>query len=120
MPRVVVASIPGVSSRENEDAVALGDGVAVVVDGAGLPKDLRRGCRHSVQWHAENLATAFRDHLELLGIHTPAALTSAADPDELNVLIASIRHAEERAGELVEQAIKQHDDATIVAANFEH
>lgn len=276
MPKVAVASIPGDTARENEDAVALGDGVAVVVDGAGLPKELRRGCRHSVRWYAGNLARAFRDHLvrldsempdalaaaisdvaashsvdcrpeegspsatvaawrahedsveylvlcdasvvlafrdgsvaevtddrisratqpvidqflrdvsrnsgvittddkrsarlaaveqtrnreggfwcchtdpaaafaaihdrtdrdilravvaasdgatrgyQVLGIHTPAALTSAAGSDDLTALIASIRDAEERNGVLVQQAIKQHDDATIVAATFDH
>lgn len=274
MARVAVVSIPGNTARENEDAVALGDGVAVVVDGAGLPKGLRRGCRHSVRWYAESLATAFRDHLNrrntdmsaalaaaitdvttahgpdcrpdegspsatvaawradgdaveylvlcdasvvlafhdgsvlevtdnritsatepvidrylrdvqrsgavtpddrraarraaveqtrnrdggfwcchtdpaaalaaihgrvkrdalravvaasdgatrgyhLLGIHPPAALTTAAGPDDLNALIESIRHAEELTGELIQQAIKQHDDATIVLANFD-
>lgn len=77
MPRVVVASIPGDSAHDNEDAVALGDGVAVVVDGAGLPKDLRRGCRHSVRWYAESLAAAFRDHLERRDSDMPAALAAA-------------------------------------------
>lgn len=32
---------------------------AVVVDGAGLPRSLRAGCRHSVSWYAEQIATTF-------------------------------------------------------------
>jgi hypothetical protein len=63
--------------RENEDAFALGDGVAVVVDGAGLPKELRRGCHHSVRWYAEQLAACFREHLERRDSTMPQALAAA-------------------------------------------
>lgn len=50
--------------RESEDAIAIGEGVAVVVDGAGLPKSMREGCRHSVSWYARTLAEALREWLE--------------------------------------------------------
>lgn len=52
-----LAALPG---RENEDAAASGDGIAVVVDGAGLPKSRRRGCGHSVSWYSRMLAESFR------------------------------------------------------------
>src|SRR5690606_23996452 len=37
-----------------------GDGVVVVVDGAGLPADLRAGCCHSVAWFASSIASSFQ------------------------------------------------------------
>ncbi|WP_309128387.1 protein phosphatase 2C domain-containing protein [Microbacterium sp.] len=60
----IVYSLPAEPGRESEDACAVGDGVAVVVDGAGLPKDMRLGCSHSVAWYARILAEAFRMRLE--------------------------------------------------------
>lgn len=44
---------------ENEDAVAFGEDVVVVVDGAGLPAQLRAGCVHSVAWFARSIAQTF-------------------------------------------------------------
>src|SRR3954470_13562890 len=39
--------------------MVIGDGVAVVVDGAGIPADLRAGCEHSVEWFARSVAQVF-------------------------------------------------------------
>lgn len=60
----VVFSLPVEPGRESEDACAIGAGIAVVVDGAGLPKSSRRGCGHAVAWYARMLAEAFRVRLE--------------------------------------------------------
>ncbi|MDH2444209.1 protein phosphatase 2C domain-containing protein [Amnibacterium sp. CER49] len=49
-------TVPADLAAPNEDAFALGNGIGVVVDGAGLPKELRAGCRHSVAWFARFLA----------------------------------------------------------------
>lgn len=49
-------SAPARPDRDNEDAVWTGDGVVVLVDGAGLPQELRAGCRHSVTWFARTVA----------------------------------------------------------------
>lgn len=56
-PVTLTAQAPG--GTENEDAVVADDGVVVVVDGAGLPADLRTGCRHSVAWFARSVAHTF-------------------------------------------------------------
>ena len=77
MPEVTAVSVPADADRENEDAFALGEGVAVVVDGAGLPKELRSGCRHSVHWYADALARAFRNHLDRRDSEMPHALAVA-------------------------------------------
>lgn len=69
-----LAAEPG---RESEDAIALGAGVAVVVDGAGLPASMRAGCRHSVAWYARVLAEAFRDRLEDRRVPMTDALAGA-------------------------------------------
>ncbi|MFE6736297.1 hypothetical protein [Microbacterium sp. NPDC057650] len=66
-------ALPAEPGRESEDACALGEGIAVVVDGAGLPKSMRRGCGHSVAWYARMLAEAFRVRLE----HRSVAMTEA-------------------------------------------
>ncbi|UJP10233.1 protein phosphatase 2C domain-containing protein [Microbacterium sp. KUDC0406] len=57
-------ALPAEPGRESEDACALADGIAVVVDGAGLPKTMRQGCGHSVAWYARMLAESFRVRLE--------------------------------------------------------
>ncbi|MFE6997289.1 hypothetical protein ACFVAE_15090 [Microbacterium sp. NPDC057659] len=57
-------ALPAEPGRESEDACAIGDGIAVVVDGAGLPKTMRQGCGHSVAWYARTLAEALRVRLE--------------------------------------------------------
>ncbi|WP_420176167.1 protein phosphatase 2C domain-containing protein [Luteococcus sp. OSA5] len=54
---------PARPDRPNEDAAATAPGIGVVVDGAGLPKDQRLGCHHSVDWYAQQLATTYRDAL---------------------------------------------------------
>lgn len=77
MPEVIAVSVPADVEGENEDAFALGDGVAVVVDGAGLPQEMRAGCQHSVHWYADALAGAFRNHLDRRNSEMPQALASA-------------------------------------------
>lgn len=77
MPEVTAVSVPADVDRENEDAFALGVGVAVVVDGAGLPKELRGGCQHSVHWYADTLARVFRNYLDRRDSEMPHALATA-------------------------------------------
>ncbi|MDQ0615496.1 hypothetical protein QF046_003137 [Microbacterium sp. W4I4] len=50
--------------QESEDACAIGVGIGVVVDGAGLPASMRKGCSHSVAWYARMLAEELRMRLE--------------------------------------------------------
>jgi hypothetical protein len=52
-------SVPATVGSGNEDAIVTGDGVAVVVDGAGIPAELRAGCEHSVEWFAQSVAQVF-------------------------------------------------------------
>lgn len=63
---VIVLSLtdPARPGADNEDAVFVGAGVGVVVDGAGLPQELRRGCSHPVSWFAQQLAHRFGTALE--------------------------------------------------------
>ena len=56
-------SVPASSASENEDAVVVGEDAVVVVDGAGLPAQLRTGCVHSVAWFARSIATTFHRQL---------------------------------------------------------
>lgn len=60
-PRTV--SVPANPGVENEDAAVSGSDVVVVVDGAGLPADLRAGCHHSVAWFASTVARVLHTHL---------------------------------------------------------
>jgi hypothetical protein len=77
MGSVVTVSVPAEENTDNEDAFALGDGVGVVVDGAGIPADLRAGCCHTVAWYANILATTFRDLLERRSSDMRGALAEA-------------------------------------------
>ncbi|MFX0539147.1 protein phosphatase 2C domain-containing protein [Ornithinimicrobium sp. Y1847] len=58
-----VLTSPAAEDRDNEDAVWVGDGVVVLVDGAGLPKEQRAGCTHSVAWFAQQVARTFGERL---------------------------------------------------------
>ena len=75
MLRPLSFTVPAAPDKENEDAIAVGDGV--VVDGAGLPAHLRAGCRHSVAWFAESIARAFHDRLARRSGSMRAALAEA-------------------------------------------
>jgi len=57
--RTFSLTVPATAGGGNEDAMVIGDGVAVVVDGAGIPADLRAGCEHSVEWFARSVAQVF-------------------------------------------------------------
>lgn len=56
-------SAPASSESQNEDALRVGPGLAVVVDGAGVEPRFRAGCVHSVAWFANQLADAMLRHL---------------------------------------------------------
>lgn len=77
MPLVSAVSVPADDSAENEDAFALGAGVGVVVDGAGIPAEFRAGCSHTVAWYAHALAGTFRDNLEHRGWDMRQALAES-------------------------------------------
>ena len=69
--------MPSSEERPNEDALFLADGVAVVVDGAGLPRSMRAGCRHSVAWYSNELARTFGTALLDRVLTMPQALSRA-------------------------------------------
>ena len=52
-------TVPAPGGAENEDALPADGEVVVVVDGAGLPTELRAGCRHTVAWFAQSVAQTF-------------------------------------------------------------
>ncbi|MGA4670766.1 hypothetical protein ACPCG0_13380 [Propionibacteriaceae bacterium Y1923] len=51
-------SAPARADHPNEDAVRVGPGWAVVIDGAGVEARYRAGCHHSVAWYSHHLADA--------------------------------------------------------------
>lgn len=62
---------------ENEDAAgALGD-VAVLLDGAGMPKRFRAGCRHSVAWFSHGVAAHLLRRAQDPSVDLRAALAGA-------------------------------------------
>ncbi|MCX4984551.1 protein phosphatase 2C domain-containing protein [Streptomyces sp. NBC_00572] len=56
----VEAFSSGRPGRENEDFAIWDDGVAVLLDGAGMPDALRPPCVHGVSWFARTLGAALR------------------------------------------------------------
>lgn len=70
-------TLPASPSRPNEDATFCREGIAVVVDGAGLPKSMRAGCRHTVDWYANQLAATFGTVLLDREVTMPQALSRA-------------------------------------------
>lgn len=77
MPEPRQWSVSATAAQPNEDARYARDGVAVVVDGAGLPKSLRTGCHHSVAWYADRLAVAFGTALQDRNVSMREALSRA-------------------------------------------
>lgn len=73
--------MPGAAS-EDAFAVAPDGSAAVLVDGAGLPAELRAGCGHSVRWYAGTLAQAMLDRL-IARTGTPSQALAAAIGDVL-------------------------------------
>jgi hypothetical protein len=53
--RVRLATEAGSPARPNEDFAAVAPGVAVLLDGAGLPVDRDTGCVHGIAWYARTL-----------------------------------------------------------------
>lgn len=68
---------PSRTEAENEDAARSGDRVAVLVDGAGIPRAWRAGCHHSVAWFARSLADALLTALGDASASPRAALATA-------------------------------------------
>ncbi|MEL4504638.1 protein phosphatase 2C domain-containing protein [Luteococcus sp. H138] len=77
MSEIHTFSRPAGADRDNEDALAVESGIGVVVDGAGLPKQLRGGCRHSVRWYAQALAAEYGRLLVDRQVQMASALASA-------------------------------------------
>ncbi|MDR2321884.1 MAG: protein phosphatase 2C domain-containing protein [Microbacterium sp.] len=75
--RTISLTLPASAERDNEDAIALADGIGVVVDGAGIPAELRRGCTHTVAWYSRALADAFCARLADRGTPMRDALAGA-------------------------------------------
>lgn len=82
MSAPLIVTLPASSCLENEDAVVVGDDVVVVVDGAGLPSELRAGCSHSVAWFARSIAAT---------LHARLARRSTSMRDALADTIAAVR-----------------------------
>lgn len=59
---VQIESWPGSPDRPNEDWAAASDDVVVVLDGAGIPKELPTGCTHSVEWFVQSLGPSLLRH----------------------------------------------------------
>lgn len=59
---VEIESWPASPDRPNEDWAESNDDVVVVLDGAGIPKELPTGCGHSVAWFVQHLGPALLHH----------------------------------------------------------
>jgi hypothetical protein len=59
---VQIESWAGSPDRPNEDWAATKDDAVIVLDGAGIPKELPTGCIHSVEWFVQNLGPALLKH----------------------------------------------------------
>jgi hypothetical protein len=57
-----IASLPAFPDRPNEDYAEVKGNIAVLLDGAGIPKHLPTGCQHSVHWFVQQLGPAVLDH----------------------------------------------------------
>jgi hypothetical protein len=56
--RVITATEPARSDRDNEDFVAASHNTVVLLDGAGTPVGSESGCRHGVAWYSRHLGTS--------------------------------------------------------------
>ncbi len=69
--------------QPNEDYLGQADGVLVLLDGAGIPKDWPTGCEHSVAWYVRRLGPALlaaaMDHEQTLTQALSQAIAQTAD-----------------------------------------
>ncbi len=56
--KVLLATEAAAPGKPNEDFAAVAPGVAVLLDGAGLPPAVETGCAHGVAWYARTLGAA--------------------------------------------------------------
>ncbi|MFE7583111.1 protein phosphatase 2C domain-containing protein [Streptomyces gardneri] len=75
------SSCPG---RGNEDFVIWNDGVAVLLDGAGMPDELHAPCVHGVSWFATTLGTALCSAASGSGTLPDALASAIEDTAELH------------------------------------
>lgn len=80
-------SRPQDESLDNEDFLAIRDGVMVLLDGAGLPKEWGSGCVHSVHWYVQQLGPALLEAALAPGTSLKAALAAA-------ITTTAARHAD--------------------------
>lgn len=55
--KVSFVTVPGSSSKPNEDAIAATSQVIAVTDGVTAPQGLETGCVHGTPWYASNLSS---------------------------------------------------------------
>lgn len=70
-----------------------GDGVVVVIDGAGIPAELRSGCSHSVAWFAQSVADT---------LHGLLVSRSSSMSDALAETIVQVKASHEMTCDLAE------------------
>ena len=70
-------TVPATPETENEDAVRVSAGLAVVVDGAGVAARFRAGCVHSPAWYAHELADSMFEHYANRGMGQRESLSRA-------------------------------------------
>jgi hypothetical protein len=75
--QIHLATWPASLESENEDSAIATPEMAIVVDGAGLPESMRKGCSHSVAWFSRALASTFQHQLNELGASMRGALSAA-------------------------------------------
>jgi hypothetical protein len=103
--RLHLATWPASLESKNEDSAIATPEMAIVVDGAGLPESMRKGCSHSVAWFSGALVSAFQHQLNELGASMRGALSAA---------ITSVANSHEQTCDLT----KGSHSATLAACRI--
>lgn len=76
---ITLATQAAFDDKPNEDWAGYRGPAAVLVDGAGIDKELRAGCSHSVAWYSQTIGNALLAQLQQPAVSLREALAAAID-----------------------------------------
>ncbi len=88
MRSVRITTSAGGDDGINEDAAGHRGDAVVLMDGAGMPRETRAGCRHTVRWFARSATEAYLDRLQDPRVSMRDALSRA-------IRDVAVQHADE-------------------------
>jgi len=108
--RVQLATEPGSPARPNEDFAAVAPGIAVLLDGAGLPAGRDTGCSHGIAWYARTLGGLLAARACDTGLSLPEVLARGIEQvSQLHAGTCDLGHPDTPSATVI--LTRQHADS---------